>query len=60
MMNKKAVFFIAIATLFAGLAAGLNIGGNIDVPTILPVVCLGVTIISSGIAGFFGKKEEAS
>ena len=55
-MNKKVVFFIALATLFAGLAAGLNIGANVEIPGILPIVCLGVTVISAGIASAFGKK----
>ena len=57
-MNKKAVFFIALATLFAGFAAGLNMGANLDIPSILPVVCLGGTVISAAIAVILGKKEE--
>ena len=59
-MNKVAVFFIALTMLFAGLAAGLNIGNNIEVPAILTVVCLGGVVISGAIASILGKKETKS
>ena len=57
-MNKKAVFFVALGMLFAGLAVGLNIGANVEVPAILTIVCLGGTVISCAVASILGKKEE--
>ena len=57
-MNKKAVICIAIAAFFIGLAVGLNIGNNFELPTIVNVGALVVGCVFGGLAANFNQKGK--
>ena len=56
-MTKKIAICIALAGLFIGLAVGINVGGNFELPTIVNVVFLATGGLFGVLAANFHQKS---